>query len=188
MTGGALQTVKLANLLLSITLAWAISGPASPAQTAFAAPVHKSHVYTPYERLIYEHAMVFHKNFDDHQFEKNKAFVISDLHVISNGREFRGAEEYVKSIARFVGPFPDVRITDLQTVVDGNMVAIRFVVTGTHKGDFATPDGVLHATNRSVKIDGIEYMTFNSAGKLIDLLTVEDVAGLLRQLKAKTTN
>jgi predicted ester cyclase len=181
-----MQAMKLTNLLSSMTIVLAIFAPVSPAQTAFAAPVHKPHVYTPYERLIYKTAMVFHKNFDDHQFEKNKAFVISDLHVISNGREFRGADEYVKSIARFVGPFPDVRITDLRTVVDGNMAAIRFVITGTHKGDFATPDGVLHATNRPIKIDGIEYMTFNSEGKLTDLLTVEDVAGLLRQLKANT--
>jgi predicted ester cyclase len=180
--------MKLSNLLLSMTIVWVISAPASPAQTTFATPVHKSHVYTPYERLIYRNATVFHKNFDDHQFEKNKAFVAGDLHVVSNGREFRGADEYVKSIARFVGPFPDVRITDLGTVVDGNMAAVRFVITGTHKGDFATPEGVLHATNRSIKIDGIEYMTFNSEGKLTDLLTVEDVAGLLRQLKAKTTN
>jgi SnoaL-like polyketide cyclase len=181
--------MKLGNLLfLSMTLAWAISAPASPAQTAFAAPVHKSHQYTPYERLIYKNAMVFHKNFNDHRFVENKAFVISDLHVISNGREFRGADEYVKSIARFVGPFPDVRITDLSTVVDGNMAAIRFVITGTHKGDFATPEGVLHATNMPIKIDGIEYMTFNTEGKLTDLLTVEDVAGLMRQIMAKTQN
>ena len=116
--------MKLGKLLLSVTLVWAIFAPASPAQTAFATSVHKSHVYTPYERLVYKNAMVFHKNFDDHQFEKNKAFVTSDLHVISNGREFRGADEYVKSIARFVGPFPDVRITDLSTVVDGNMAAV----------------------------------------------------------------
>jgi predicted ester cyclase len=181
--------MQLANLLLlSMALVSVASAPASLAQTALAAPVHKPHVHTPYERLVYKNAMVFHENFDDHQFEKNKAFVTSDLHVISNGREFRGADEYVKSIARFVGPFPDVRITDLSTVVDGNMAAVRFVITGTHKGDFVTPEGVLHATNRPVKIDGIEYMTFNSEGKLTDLLTVEDVAGLLRQLKAKTTN
>jgi predicted ester cyclase len=181
--------MHLANLLLlSMTFVSVASAPASLAQTALATPAHKPHVYTPYERLVYRNAMVFHKNFDDHQFEKNKAFVSSDLHVISNGREFRGADEYVKSIARFVGPFPDVRITDLSTVVDGNMAAVRFVITGTHKGDFATPEGVLHATYRPVKIDGIEYMTFNSEGKLTDLLTVEDVAGLLRQLKAKTTN
>ena len=180
--------MKSGSLVLSMTLVWAISAPTSPLQTAFATPVHKSHVYTPYERLILKNVMVFHKNFDDHEFEKNKAFVISDLHVISNGREFRGADEYVKSIARFVGPFPDVKITDLSTVVDGNVAAVRFVITGTHKGDFATPEGVLHATNKPVKIDGIEYMTFNRDGQLTDLLTVEDVASLLRQLKAKTTN
>ena len=32
--------------------------------------------------------MVFHKNFDDHQFAKNKAFVSSDLHVISHAGSF----------------------------------------------------------------------------------------------------
>ena len=94
----------------------------------------------------------------------------------------------MKRIARFLGPFPDVRITDLSTIVDGNMAAIRFVITGTHKGDLETPDGVLHATNRPIKVDGIEYMTFNRQGKLTDLLTVEDLAGLLRQLKATTKN
>ena len=44
------------------------------------------------------------------------------------------------------------------------MAAIRFVITGTHKGDLETSDGVLHATNRPIKVDGIEYLTFNRQG------------------------
>jgi SnoaL-like polyketide cyclase len=180
--------MSLGNLVLSVVLVWAVIGPASLAQKTSAVSLHREHAYTPYERLVYTNAIAFHKNFDDHQFEKNKAFVVADLHVISNGTEFHGADEYVKRIARFVGPFPDVRITDLSTIVDGNVAAIRFVITGTHKGDLETSDGVLHATNRPIKVDGIEYLTFNSQGKLTDLLTVEDLAGLLRQLKATTKN
>jgi len=81
-------------------------------------------------------------------------------------------------------PFPDVKITDLDTVVDGNKAAIRFVITGTHTSDLPTPNGVLHATNGKIRVDGIEYFTFDKEGKLVDLLMVEDLAGMIRQLSA----
>ena len=59
---------------------------------------------------------------------------------------------------------------------------VRFVITGTQTGDLPTPSGVLHASGRKIKVDGVEYFTFNSDGKVIDLLTVEDLAGMMRQL------
>ena len=113
----------------------------------------------------------------------NRALVADDLHVDSNGTELRGADAYIKAISRFVGPFPDVKIEDLSIVVDGNMASIRFVITGTQKGDLASPEGVIHATNKHIKVDGIEYLTFNRDGKLTDLLTVEDLEDLFKQLK-----
>jgi predicted ester cyclase len=178
--------MRIRIIALSTTVAFAFSlgiPRCLPAQMALTMPEHAAHHYSPYEQLIYRNASTFHKNFDNHEFEKNKALVIDDLHVNSNGTEFRGADEFVKRIARFVGPFPDVKITDLYTVVDGNMAAIRFVITGTHEGDFTAPDGVIHATHKKIKVDGVEYFTFNKDGKLTDLLTVEDLVGLIRQLK-----
>jgi hypothetical protein len=178
--------VQFRDLVLSgaFGLATCLAMPTpSFAQADAALPAHRAHHYTPYEQLVYKNASTFHKNFNNHEFEKNKTLVVDDLHVNSNGTEFRGADEFVKRISRFVGPFPDVKITDLYTVVDGNMASIRFVITGTQKGDFATPDGVIHATNKRIKVDGIEYFTFNEEGKLTDLLTVEDLAGLFKQLK-----
>jgi predicted ester cyclase len=146
-----------------------------------AAPQEK-HAYTKYEQLIYDNVTQFHKNYNQHEWTRNGPLVADDLHVNSNGTQIHGRDEFIKRIARFVGPFPDVQITDLDTIVDGNKAAIRFVITGTQNGDLQTPSGVLQATRRKIKMDGIEFFTFNQEGKLVDLLTVEDLAGMMRQL------
>lgn len=147
--------------------------------------VHAPHAYSKYEKLVLQNVTQFHKNFDNHEWDKNGPLVTDDIHVNSNGTELNGREQFIKRIARFAGPFPDVNIADLDTIVDGNKAAIRFVITGTHKGDLPTPDGVLPATNRKISVDGIEYFTFDKSGKLIDLLSVEDLAGMMRQLTGK---
>jgi SnoaL-like polyketide cyclase len=176
--------LHIVGLFGTFVLASYIAIPSYPYARAEAKrPEHKAHHYTPYERLVYKNASTFHKNFDNREFEKNRALVVDDLHIDSNGTELRGSDAYVKGISRFVGPFPDVKIKDLYVAVDGNMASIRFVITGTHKGDFATPGGVIHATNKHIQVDGIEYLTFNKEGKLTDLLTIEDLAGLFKQLK-----
>ena len=147
--------------------------PASP---------QEKHTYTKYEQMVYENVIQFHKNYNQHEWTKNGPLVADDLLVDSNGTPVHGREEYIKRIARFAGPFPDVHITDLDTIVDGNKAAIRFVITGTQNGDLQTPTGMLQATHRKIKMDGIEFFTFNQEGKLVGLVTVEDLAGMVRQL------
>jgi predicted ester cyclase len=146
-------------------------------------PAHQPHHYTAYEELVLKNASQFHKNFNNREFEKNGDLVSENVQVLSNGTEISGREAFVKRIARFAGPFPDVQIKDLKIVVDGNMAAIRFVITGTQKGDLPTPEGVLPATNRSIKVDGAEFFTFNKEGKLIYLVTIENLAQLMEQLR-----
>lgn len=107
-----------------------------------------------------------------------------DLHVDSNGTELNGRAAFVSRIGRFVTPFPDVKIDDQLIVVDGNTAAIRFVITGTQKGDLQTPEGVIPATNRPIHLDGAEFFTFNKDGKLTDLVTIENLSQLAQQLKA----
>jgi hypothetical protein len=148
-------------------------------------PAHIPHEYTAYEKLILKNVSQFHKNFNARQFEKNGELVAKNLHVNSNGTEVNGRDAFVSRIGRFVGPFPDVKITDLITVVDGNTAAIQFVITGTQKGDLQTPEGVIAATNRPIHVDGSEFFTFDKEGKLIDLVTVENLAQLTQELKGK---
>jgi steroid delta-isomerase-like uncharacterized protein len=178
--------MKIRFLFLALSLMFASSGPASvSAQGAASKAVNTAHAYTPYEELILKNVRQFHKNFNNREWDKNGELVAEDLHVNSNGVEFTGRDAFVKRIARFAGPFPDVQIDDLVTIVDGNKAVVRFVITGTQKGDFQTAEGVIPASNRPIKIDGMEFFTFNKEGKLIDLLTVENLAQLVQQIKGK---
>ena len=149
-------------------------------------PAHHPHAYSAYEKLVYRNVSQFHQNFNRRDWAQNGLLVADELKVHSNGTEVVGRDAFVKRIARFVTPFPDVKITDQTIIVDGNIATIRFVVTGTQTGDLETPTGLLHRTNRRVQIDGLEFFTFDKDGKLVDLVTVEDMASMFRQLTEKT--
>ena len=174
-----MKSARLAALALACLPALCIS---IQAQSVPPASPQEKHIYTKYEQMVYDNVIQFHKNYNQHDWTKNGPLVADDLLVNSNGTPVHGRDEFIKRIARFAGPFPDVHITDLETIVDGNKAAIRFVITGTQSGDLQTPTGVLLATHRKIKMDGIEFFTFNQEGKLIGLLTVEDLAGMMRQL------
>ncbi|MFC5863504.1 ester cyclase [Acidicapsa dinghuensis] len=177
----SIQRAALALLIFSTAFAQAqdkahdlVKGPP---------PIHKEHHYSEYEKLILKNVSTFHRNFNNREFGKNGDLVVENLHVNSNGAELNGRDAFVQRIARFVGPFPDVKITDLITVVDGNTAAVRFVITGTQKGDLEMGGTVIKATNKSIHVDGSEFFTFDENGKLTDLVTVENMAQLITQLK-----
>jgi len=179
------HTMTLRRLMTFATLLAALALAPLPgaAQGAPPVPSHEAHAYSAEEARLRETVSQFHKNFNERSFDKNGALVADGLHVNSNGVESTGRDTFVKQIARFVVPFPDVRITDLVTTVDGNVATIRFLITGTHQGDLETPEGVVHATGKPIMVEGIEFFTFARDGKLIDLLTVENLGKLMKQIK-----
>ncbi|HAV1831852.1 TPA: nuclear transport factor 2 family protein [Enterobacter hormaechei subsp. steigerwaltii] len=149
------------------------------------APPLEKHNYSAYESLVLNNASMFHKNFSSHEFAKNGELVTPDIHWYKNGETFNGREDFIKGISGFVGIFPDVKIRDIFTTVDGNTVTVRYVITGTQSNDFNSPWGMIKATNKVVHIDGIEIMTFNKKGKLENLTTIEDLDQMREQLTAK---
>jgi steroid delta-isomerase-like uncharacterized protein len=163
-------------LCASLVLALGVSGASARAADAPSQDV-------AYEALIRRNTHAFHVAFSQHDFAKNGALVSDDVHVNGNGVELHGRDAFVKQISRFVGPFPDVKIDDQITLVDGNRAAIRFVITGTHDGDLQTPEGVLHATHQKIHVDGAEFFTFDRDGKLVDLIQIENLTQLASQLK-----
>jgi steroid delta-isomerase-like uncharacterized protein len=187
-----IATISTTLLLISAALLAAahstkkITTPSATLSTANDAVVtaHVPHEYTPYEKLILKNVSTFHKNFNARDYEKNGDLVADNLVVNSNGTILQGRAAFVSRIGRFVIPFPDVKIDDQIIVVDNNSAVIRFVITGTQKGDLQTPEGVIPATNKPIHIEGIEFFTFNKEGKLTDLVTVENLATLSQQLKA----
>jgi hypothetical protein len=61
---------------------------------------------------------------------------------------------------------------------------VRFLITGTQTGDLDTSAVSIPATGKKIQIDGIEFFTFNKEGKVTHLVTVEDLASMVRQLHA----
>ena len=142
------------------------------------------HDFTAYEKKVWDAVTTFHKNFNAHEWAKNGPLVTADMQVDSNGTEVNGRDAFVARIARFAGPFPDVQIHDLDTSVDGNYAVVRFLITGTQKGDFATPAGVIKASNKTIHVDGVEIFTFDKDAKVKRLITIERLDQLIAQLKS----
>jgi steroid delta-isomerase-like uncharacterized protein len=74
-------------------------------------------------------------------------FVSHDRGNPSHDRE--GVKQIVASIR---GAFPDVRFTADDVLAEGDRVAARFTMTGTHRGEFMG----IPATGKSVDFQGID--------------------------------
>jgi steroid delta-isomerase-like uncharacterized protein len=75
--------------------------------------------------------------------------------------------------------FPDAEFVVEDTLADGDRVALRWTMTGTHEGDlFGVPP-----TGRQVELTAIEIDRF-ADGRLIETWTQSDQLGLMRQVGA----
>ena len=75
--------------------------------------------------------------------------------------------------------FPDIREDVVELIAEGDQVASRFRLRGTHKGDFYGMAG----TGRKVDIYGAEIFRFKD-GKVVEYVYHEDTLGLFFQLGA----
>lgn len=92
----------------------------------------------------------------------------------------RGPEGVVTAIRGLRAAFPDLRYTVEELLVDGDRVAARFTLRGTHHGPFRGRA----ATGRSVEVGGSTHYRV-AGGKLTEVRVFADFLGLLRQLGAE---
>jgi predicted ester cyclase len=78
--------------------------------------------------------------------------------------------------------FPDLRISVDALLSDGNAVAARLVLRGTHQGRFA---GV-SPTGRPIDIAGLDVL-IEHAGRFVEAWSLRDLNGLWVQLGALPT-
>lgn len=90
---------------------------------------------------------------------------------------FRGYEGFRGFVLYLRNAFPDLHFDVERQVVEGNKVAARWKITGTHKGEFlgAPP------TNRKIEDHGVDIFTIHK-GKLLSVHVNENDLGLLKQL------
>jgi steroid delta-isomerase-like uncharacterized protein len=95
----------------------------------------------------------------------------------ATGEDMHGLKATKKYIAEIFSAFPDIHMTIDDLVAEGDKVAVRFTVTGTHKGEFmGVPATNKKGTMWSIQIDRI------ARGKFVEGWERSDTLGLMRQL------
>jgi predicted ester cyclase len=87
-------------------------------------------------------------------------------------------------VTLFHTSFPDVRWDIVDTMIaEGDTVAMRLVMTGTHRGEFFG----IAPTGKSVRVEGIHLLRLRE-GKVIEHLGVNDDLGFMQQLGVVPSN
>ncbi len=89
----------------------------------------------------------------------------------------RGPDGVRQQHAGYLAAFPDAQIAVEDLIAEGNRVAVRATVRGTHQGTFL---GVA-PTGRQVTLEAITIYRVE-AGKIVEDWTLADIPGLLQQL------
>jgi len=113
----------------------------------------------------------------------DKLFVADYVEHGGSGEDTRGIKDYKQSISEFYSAVPDVHVTINDMVVEGDKVAVRFTLSGTHKGEFmgAAPTG------KKVTIEEIGIIRI-VGGKFVESWVRYDTLGLMQQLNLIPTS
>jgi steroid delta-isomerase-like uncharacterized protein len=118
--------------------------------------------------------------FNERDWEMERAIRTPDFQAyLSGAPEPLGAEAWSAFLAAFTEAFPDARITIDASIAEGDMVATRWSLTGTHQGEF---QGIA-PTGRTVRFSGIEYNRVVD-GRFVEHWSMFDNLALLRQIGA----
>ena len=77
--------------------------------------------------------------------------------------------------------FPDIRIMFNDIIIEGNKVACRYNLTGTHKGEFMD----LRPTDKQFRVNGMTVFSFRDK-KCIERWNLVDMMSLMEQLRTQS--
>ena len=106
-------------------------------------------------------------------------FISPDIVMYFAGQQQRGRDAYLAIVAANRDAFPDLLWTVEEMVADGDAVAVRYTMKGTHRGSFA---GV-PPTDRAVVAQSVAFYRL-ADGKIIEERAQLDMLGVLQQLGA----
>ncbi|MBQ8464619.1 MAG: ester cyclase [Alphaproteobacteria bacterium] len=91
-----------------------------------------------------------------------------------------GGEGYLSVVHWMRRSFPDVQWKLEEMVAEENVVAVRWTLSGTHKGEFmGTP-----ATGKHISTSVMNFYYFNDEGKITNDIAAEGMIGILRGIGA----
>ncbi len=101
------------------------------------------------------------------------------FHVPGRAEPMRGPAGYLAIIGMMRGGFPDIQWTLEQLITEGDMLAARFTMRGTHKGDFfgIPPSG------RPIQVQAMNFYRI-AGGTIVEERGQPDLLGLMMQIGA----
>ena len=93
--------------------------------------------------------------------------------------EERGPEDVKRFIGEFHQAFPDFHCTIEDQIAEGDKVATRWTIRGTHQGEFRG----IAPTGKQITVTGIGIFRF-SEGKVVESWDNFDQLGMMQQLDA----
>lgn len=94
------------------------------------------------------------------------------------GTEVRSPVEFRLIRDSLLAAFPDMKLVVEDTLADRDAVAVRWYVTGTHRGDLLD----IPASGRSVEFRGMNWIKFKD-GQIIEGWDSWNLGGLLQSLR-----
>jgi steroid delta-isomerase-like uncharacterized protein len=95
----------------------------------------------------------------------------------SGGQEFKGPEGFKQFITMLRTAFPDLHLMVEDMVAEGDKVAHRLTLRGTHKGDFMG----IAPTGKQVTTTAITISRF-AGGKEVEAWSNIDMLGMMQQM------
>jgi steroid delta-isomerase-like uncharacterized protein len=101
------------------------------------------------------------------------------FYVPGQPEPMRGPAGYLAIIGMMRGGFPDIQWTLEDIVAEGDKVAARFTMRGTHQGNFfgVPPSG------KPIKVQAMNFYRFTN-GQIVEEYGQPDMLGLLQQIGA----
>jgi predicted ester cyclase len=90
----------------------------------------------------------------------------------------KGFVEFIRLLWK---AFPDIRIKFDDIIIEGNKVVCRYILTGTHKGEFIG----LRPTDKQFRVNGMTVFSFSSS-KVVERWNLVDMMSLMEQLKTQS--
>lgn len=91
-----------------------------------------------------------------------------------------GPASVKEAIKAFRAGFPDVQVTIEQMIAEGDTVAFRFVLRGTHLGTFAG----FPPTGEEAVLTGVDFIRL-AGGKMVELWSIQDTFSWAQQFGYK---
>lgn len=86
-------------------------------------------------------------------------------------------DTYINHFPMFTTAFPDLRTTIDDVIAEGDRVAVRWAITGTHNGELMG----IPPTGKRINCSGITIQRI-AGGKIVEGWTIFDTLGMLQQL------